>query len=336
MTNTSTTPASPIKASVDFDAQGIQHGFLKLPYSHDLSAWGSIMIPITVINNGVGPTVLLTGANHGDEYEGPVALTKLANSLSLDQVSGRIIIIPFLNYPAFTDGKRTSPIDGGNLNRSFPGKHDGTVTEKIADYVYRHLLPISDYILDIHSGGKTLDFLPFAAIHILENKEQQAKCHAAMMAFNAPYSMQLLELDAVGMLDTAAEQMGKVFVSTELGGGGTTTAKSINIADSGVRNFLIHAGVLEGDLPQTSTTLLDMPSDDCYIQSEQSGLLEMCKDLGDEVNVGDVVAYIHNTERMGVDPLVYKAQINGIIAARHFPGLIKGGDTLAVIAQVQE
>ena len=334
MTNTAMTPASPIKPSIDFDAQGIQHGFLKLPYSHDLSAWGSIMIPITVINNGPGPTVLLTGANHGDEYEGPVALTKLANSLALEQVSGRIIIVPFLNYPAFMQGTRTSSIDGGNLNRSFPGKHDGTITEKIADYVYRYLLPISDYILDIHSGGKTLDFLPFAAIHILENKEQQSKCHAAMMAFNAPYSMQLLELDAVGMLDTAAEDMGKVFVSTELGGGGTTTAKSIAIADNGVKNFLIHAGVLKGEISSSNTVLLDMPSDACYVQSEQNGLLEMCKDLGDEVKVGDVIAYIHNIERMGVAPLAYTAEIDGIIAARHFPGLIKSGDTLAVVAQI--
>lgn len=334
MNNTTLAP-SPIKPSVDYDKQGIQHGFLKLPYSHDSSAWGSIMIPITVIKNGTGPTVLLTGANHGDEYEGPVALTKLANSLQAQQVSGRVIIIPFLNYPAFSAGKRTSPIDGGNLNRSFPGKANGTVTEKIADYVYRHLLPISDYILDIHSGGKTLDFLPFAAIHILENKEQQAKCQAAMLAFNAPYSMKLLELDAVGMLDTAAEDMGKVFVSTELGGGGTTTAKSIAIADNGVKNFLIHADVLQGELPKPNTFILDMPSDACYIQSQFSGLLEMCKDLGDTVSIGDTVAYIHNTDRMGVAPIAYKAEIDGIIVARHFPGVIKNGDTLAVIAQIQ-
>ncbi|MGB0533577.1 MAG: N-alpha-acetyl diaminobutyric acid deacetylase DoeB, partial [Paracoccaceae bacterium] len=59
--------ASPISASVAFDADGVQHGHLTLPYSHDSSAWGKIMIPITVIRNGAGPTALLTGANHGDE-----------------------------------------------------------------------------------------------------------------------------------------------------------------------------------------------------------------------------------------------------------------------------
>ena len=69
---------SPISATVDFEADGVQHGFLKLPHSHDSSAWGAIMIPITVAKRGEGPTALLTGANHGDEYEGPIALFDLS------------------------------------------------------------------------------------------------------------------------------------------------------------------------------------------------------------------------------------------------------------------
>ena len=64
---------SPLVATVDFQAEGIQHGFLRMPYSRDDSAWGSVLIPITVAKNGDGPTALLTGGNHGDEYEGPIA-----------------------------------------------------------------------------------------------------------------------------------------------------------------------------------------------------------------------------------------------------------------------
>lgn len=126
--------ASPIAPTVDYEATGVQHGHLRLPYSRDDSAWGSIMIPITVVRNNEGPTALLTGGNHGDEYEGPIALFELARSLRAEEVSGRIIIVPAMNYPAFRAGRRTSPLDGGNLNRSFPGRPDGTVTEKIADY----------------------------------------------------------------------------------------------------------------------------------------------------------------------------------------------------------
>ncbi len=64
---------SPISAIVDFDKDGVQHGFLKLPYSRDDSAWGAVMIPIAVVERGKGPTALLSGANHGDAYEGPIA-----------------------------------------------------------------------------------------------------------------------------------------------------------------------------------------------------------------------------------------------------------------------
>ncbi|MGE5339398.1 MAG: N(2)-acetyl-L-2,4-diaminobutanoate deacetylase DoeB [Gemmatimonadota bacterium] len=323
---------SPVTPTIDFAREGVQHGFLKLPYSRDDSAWGAVMIPITVVRRGRGPTVLLTGANHGDEYEGPVALVKLAGSLTAGEVNGCVIIVPYLNYPAFRAGHRTSPIDRGNLNRSFPGRPDGTVTQKIADYVQRQLLPLADYVLDMHAGGKSLDFVPFAAVHVLENKEQQARCEAAMRAFGAPYSMLMLELDSVGLFDTAAESAGKVFVTTELGGGGTATAASIAIAERGVRRLLVHAGVCDGKLEPAESVVLDMRDGDCFVTCLHDGLLEMCKNLGERVEAGEVLARVHDATRTGVPPIEYRARRGGLLACRHFAGLIGSGDTLAVIA----
>lgn len=331
--------SSPITPTVDFDADGEQHGFLKLPHSHDASAWGAVMIPITVIRCGEGPTVLLTGGNHGDEYEGPIVLSELAATLRARDVRGRVIVVPFMNYPAFRAGSRTSPIDRGNLNRSFPGRADGSVTEKIADYFQRHLLPLADYVLDLHAGGRTLDFVPFAAIHVLPDAAQQARCEAAMLAFGAPYSMRMLEMDSVGLFDTAAEEAGKVFVSTELGGGGTATAASIGIARRGVHGLLAHARVLAAPAPHGAhgarrTTLLDMPDGRCYTSSEHDGLLELCKNLGDAVDCGDLIARVHDATRTGVPPIAYHAHRSGLLAARHFPGLVKMGDTIAVVADI--
>lgn len=91
--------------------------------------------PVAVIRNGPGPTALLAGAHHGDEYERPVALSKLARELSPAAMSGRVVIVPFMNFPAFRAARRTSPIDAGNMNRVFPGRADGSITEKIADYL---------------------------------------------------------------------------------------------------------------------------------------------------------------------------------------------------------
>lgn len=322
---------SPIVATVDFEQDGLQHGFLRLPHSRDDSAWGSIMIPITTVRNGEGPTALLTGGNHGDEYEGPIALFDLAQSIDHSDIRGRVIIVPAMNYPAVRVARRTSPVDGGNLNRLFPGRPDGTITEKIAHYFDSVLLPRADIVLDIHSGGRSLDFLPFAAVHQLDDPAQQARCEAAMEAFGAPFSMLLLELDNKGMYDSAAEEKGKVFLSTELGGGGTSRAVTVGIAKRGVRDVLRHVGILAGEVEPRKSVRLNMPGDDCYLISQSNGLVEPCLDLGDAVEKGDPIARIWPIERSGVPPAVYEAPIDGLLAARHFPGLIQIGDCLAVI-----
>ncbi|MBX9465268.1 MAG: N(2)-acetyl-L-2,4-diaminobutanoate deacetylase DoeB [Aquamicrobium sp.] len=323
---------SPIVPTIDLDGSGAQHGFLRLPFSRDDSAWGSVMVPIAVICNGRGPTALLTGGNHGDEYEGPLALYDLARTLDPQDVSGTVIILPALNYPAFKAGTRTSPIDKGNMNRSFPGRPDGTVTEKIADYVQRHLLPRADIVLDFHSGGRTLDFVPFCAAHVLPDKVQEARAFAAVEAFAAPWSVKMLEIDAVGMFDTAAEDMGKTFVTTELGGGGTSRARTVRIARRGVMNVLRHAGIVSGAVEQSPTAWLDMPSDDCFSFAEDDGMIETMIDLGDRVEQGMVVARIHGVGRTGTAPQEIRAKMDGLLAARHFPGLVKAGDCAAVVA----
>lgn len=323
---------NPIRPTIPLDGAGKHHGFLRLPYSRNDSAWGSVMIPLTVIGNGDGPTALLTGGNHGDEYEGPIALQQLAWELEPGNITGRVIIAPYLNYPAFRAGTRVSPIDQVNMNRCFPGRPDGTVTQKIAHYFDSVLVPMADVVLDYHSGGKTLDFLPYAAAHYLDDADQQAACVAAMQAFGAPWSMMMREIDAVGMFDTAVEAKGKVFVTTELGGGGTATAASARIAIRGAKNVLRHVGILAGEIERGESRMLEMPGDDCFHFATQDGLLHPLADLGDQVAEGQPIARIWPADRTGMAPVEVEANRAGLIAARHFPGLVQIGDCLAVIA----
>ncbi len=327
--------SNPISATIDFERDGVQHGFLQIPYSRNDSAWGSVMLPITQAKNGDGPSAILTGANHGDEYEGPIALHDFANRVDADDIRGRVIIVPMFNYPAFLAGTRVSPIDQLNMNRIFPGRAPGTVSELIADYFSRELLPMCDYVLDIHSGGKTLEFLPFAAYHELSDRAQQAACEAATLAFAAPWYLSLIEIDAAGMYDTQAEAMGKVFVSTELGGGGTSTRETAGIGKRGVHNFLVHAGILDAEpqIPETAPVKLDMQQPGAYVFSEHNGLLEPCVDLGDQVQSGDLIARVYSTERTGTAAVEYRATSDGVVMGRHFPSLIKIGDFLNVIAR---
>lgn len=326
------TAINPITSTIPLDQDGVFHGFLSLPHSREDSAWGMIQIPISVLRNGDGPTALLTGANHGDEYEGPIALQSLAYDLRLEDVSGCVMIVPYMNYPAFRAARRLSPIDNLNLNRIFPGKPNGTPTEKIADYFLNQLVPMADIVLDFHSGGKSLDFVPFAAAHLLENKKQEAACIAAMEAFGAPYAMTLKEIDPAGMYDTAVEGAGKVFVSTELGGGGTATVRSAAIARRGAENILKHGGILAGEPISEGSTRIDTTDGECFHFSPCDGLLEMCVDIGCHVSIGDRLARIWPPDRSGHAPECVISKRAGILAARHFPGTIKTGDCLAVVA----
>ena len=153
-----------------------------------------------------------------------------------------------------------------------------------------------------------------------------------MRAFNAPYTLMLREIDAVGMYDTAVESQGKVFVTTELGGGGSATARSARIARRGLRNVLIHAGILAGEVENGPSLFLDMPADDCYHLAPEAGLFEPLVDLGESVQAGDALAHIWPADRTGVAPALIRARRSGVLAARHFPGLIQTGDCLAVVA----
>jgi len=105
-----------------------------------------------------------------------------------------------------------------------------------------------------------------------------------------------------------------------------------DIARRGVRNLLMHAGILAGAPERRPSVALDMPSADCYVASESAGLLEMRVDLGAAIRKGDIVARVHGGERTGAPQVEYRAKLDGLLAGRHFPGLVQLGDTIAVVA----
>lgn len=324
--------------SLDWSADGKQHGYLSVPYSANESAWGAVRVPITVIRNGTGPTVLFTGGNHGDEYEGPIALKKMANVLDPANFQGTAVIIPAMNPPAVHAATRVSPIDGVNMNRAFPGKRTGSVTKMICHYVSYRLLPEVDAVIDIHSGGKTLNFVPFAAMHYLDDADQFDRTKELVRAFGAPIGLVIEELDTEGMLDGVVETAGKMFVFTELGGGGTATPESVRIAERGIANVLRHFGILRGEplpierIDTPETRMMATPDGSSYTISDETGLFEMLINLGDTVEEGQLISRIHSIEKTEVEPSLYYAHRTGTLIGRHHPGLARPGDCLAVVA----
>jgi N-alpha-acetyl-L-2,4-diaminobutyrate deacetylase len=128
------------------------------------------------------------------------------------------------------------------------------------------------------------------------------------------------------------EAGGKVFVSTELRGGGTTTPETVALAERGVDNLLRFAGILPGDPEVVASQALEIPGSEYYRVSEHRGLLEFAVALGDAVRAGDVLARVHSLERTGEAPVEYYAPCDGLLIGRRHPALVNVGDTFAVLA----
>jgi N2-acetyl-L-2,4-diaminobutanoate deacetylase len=184
--------------TVDLDKPGRQVGFLMIPHSPDDDAWGVTRVPIGIVANGRGPTVILEGGNHGDEYEGPITIGELIRELDPAEVQGRLILMPANNVHAVIAGKRTSSVDHLNFNRVFPGDPRGTITQQIAAYVSDHLMPNADAFLDLHSG-RLLPRHPALGDHRAHRRPgAPQKNIAAVQAFGAPMTVVISNLGEPG------------------------------------------------------------------------------------------------------------------------------------------
>ena len=325
--------------SLDFDKPGKQQGFLQVPYSHNLGGWANVMIPITVIVNGKGPTVLALGGNHGDEYQGQVAIMKLAREVQPAQVTGRLILIPSLNFPAARAATRLSPLDGMNMNRAFPGDAEGPVTSQIAHYLRTVLFPLSDVVIDIHSGGRSMDFVPCSHMHVVPDKDQRARMMAAMMAWNSDFHFLYADIAGTGLLPVEAENQGKLVITTEMGGGEGIPASVHRLTQSGLRNVLIHVGALKGK-EQTRASLGLPPAiltqalnREDYLLAPESGVFEVAVDLGAKVKKGQTIGFIHHLERPDREPEIIVSHAAGYLITMRAPCLTQQGDCVAVVAQ---
>lgn len=333
---------SPIQTDIDYEKEGKQISHLWVPHSRNSSAWGKVLVPIVVIKNGAGPTALLVGGNHGGEYEGPVCLLKLARELQPEQVQGQIIILPALNLPAVTAGQRVSPIDGLDMNRSFPGRPNGTVTQVIAHYVHDMILPLCDAVLDLHTGGYSLDLYPYISMHYLEDAKQMAATRAALEAFQAPVGLIMEEFTGEGLLDYAVEGMGKVFLCAEIGGSGRLTPHTLALTEAGTRNFLKHLNILEGDIVTCKDRnlppmrMMEIPDAANYHYVTEAGIYEPFLDLGTEVTAGRPLGQVHFVQHPAREPVAVIAQRSGVLLGTRGPGHIDIGDCVALIGEVVE
>jgi predicted deacylase len=330
---------SMIGAGFDFDRDGLQTGTLRLPHSVHRSAYGHIAIPIAVAKNGAGPTVLLTGGVHGDEYEGPVALARLIRELDLSKLSGRLIVVPAVNYPAFVAGTRTSPIDNINLNRTFPGKRNGTATEMIAHYVTTELLPRADYLFDFHAGGSSLQYLPTLLAPRWDSAAEKQKLEGIIEAFAPPNVVYYDSIRALSgedrVIGNYARQNDAFFVTGEFGGGSTVNLQGLAVVETGLRSVLAHLKVLPPPTPRQKPgkiRRLVMDDPGLYAFSPRRGLLEPKFALGDEVKAGALAGLIYDLDNPWAEPVAVPFRHAGFAVCIRTFSLVEAGDCLGHLA----
>jgi predicted deacylase len=207
---------------------------LHLPIER-LADGAEVRIPVMVaVGQTPGPRLVITAGIHGDEYEGPRALVEVLRALDLQALAGTVVGVPVANPPAFAAGTRTSPIDGLNLARVFPGDAAGTMTQRIAHVLLQQVVQGADLVVDLHSGGVRYHFAQLAGFYDLPNTPALARRAAVAMGF--PYLWQIPANP--GVLSYTAAQLGVPAVGAEVSGMGGCLEEDVQLYREGLRRVL--------------------------------------------------------------------------------------------------
>jgi predicted deacylase len=324
--------------AIDWERPGRRDYLVAFHYD---GAWGNGLVPLTVINGrrGPGKSIACFGGTHGNEYEGQVAVRRLALELDPEEMAGRVILMPRLNESACAAGTRASPLDGGNLNRAFPGDPQGTISYRIADFVYRRVFPRAEVVLDIHSAGSGTRFALCSSFHLMPNAAQQAETEQVARLFDTPFIMIYARAMARGLLTDHAEDLGKITVGTELGYAHSVDLQGTRHAYEGIRNVLKHYGVLPGEprrirpASASLTRVVQAVHLEDYVPAPISGVYEPLYEVGTFVEAGQVVGRLHDFERPHEPALELCAPRSGYLLMQAFQAPTERGTTILVVAE---
>ncbi len=223
-------------------------GYITIPEGVD----DGTTIPVTVIHgNRTGPILALIAGVHGYEYPPVTALQNVRHDLDPQDLTGTVIIVHVANMPSFLG--RTiyySPVDGKNLNREYPGRSDGTVSERIAWAITTEVIDRADYVVDLHCGDGNEALRPYCYWMRTGNAELDAVTRDMVVAFGLDHIV--IDDDRPGdprestYTANTALTRGKPGITTETGGLGLNDASSIQMAEDGVWNLMRYLKMVEG------------------------------------------------------------------------------------------
>lgn len=289
--------------------------------------------------DGDGPTVSVVGGIHGDEFEGVIACLRLAEGLADRPLRGRLRLVPVAHEVAHVASTRSSPLDGLNLARTFPGEPNGQPTERLAAALRRHVIEGSDLFVDLHSAG-TAYAMPLLVGWTDDGCQTCVAGARAAEAFAAPVLWRSPGAVPPGRTLSAAHAAGIPSIYAEAEGGGTVTAAHVDAYVAGMRRILASMGLIaEEDAPPMPADPprrlvgegnLDVPA----MVAPFDGVCEVLVAPLDSVVAGQVVATV-------VDPLTgvaadVRAPEPGVVVLARRGARVKRSENLVVLAQPDE
>ncbi|MYF88888.1 MAG: succinylglutamate desuccinylase, partial [Boseongicola sp. SB0676_bin_33] len=244
-----------------------------------------------------------------------------------------VILVPALNAPAMASSARVSPLDGANLNRTFPGDPNGGPTAMIANFVETELLSRADAVVDLHSGGKASFFQPCTLVtHCKDRALYEANLDLAR-AFGLPLIWRLGAQNDDRSVNAAAERQDVPMIATELGGGGGTDPEITDHAEAGLLRMLRQMGVVAGEAEPRFARIVETSAPDSSLFATSDGVFDRFAVAGQDARAGALAGRLHHVfepERPSSD---VKFRTDGFILAHTCRGLVRRGELLHLVAQ---
>lgn len=296
------------------------------------------ILPVSVIKGkNKGPVFTIVGGIHGFEYPPVIALQEILAELNPDELSGTLIIIPIANTSAFY-GRTVflNPQDTKNLNRVFPGNKNGTVTERIANYISEKIIPRSDVFLDIHGGDASEDLLPFVCYYDKKDSPRQNQLagrltRAAGFTYNVVYPYNIGPEEPAQYAFKHATQQGVTALSIEAGKLGTVQEDAVQLIKTGVYNMLDEMKMYRYPGANKTEEQVWLTRQD-YIKSPATGIFYSDLRSGDRISEGQLLGYI--TDEFGTKLTDITSPGNGIILYKIGTPPVNTGETLFCIGSM--
>jgi predicted deacylase len=310
------------------------NGYLEVPKGVDAS-YG---IPVVVVNGAKpGPVLALVAGAHGTEYASIVALERVATILDPSQLSGTVVLLPLVNTASF-DQKvpHLNPVDGKNMNRFYPGKADGTQTERAAYVVTKEVVERCDYLIDYHGGDLDESLRPYTYWAPTGHEEQDRISKEMALTFGLNHIIiwrdRPTDPAATKYLDNTAAARGKPSLVVEAGHAGTVETDDVNLLVTGTISVMRLLKMLSGPpLPIENPVWLEKTVD---VTSEQTGIFYPLVLRSGYVVPGEKLGYV--TDYFGNTIFTARAPVAGIVLHICAVPSMRRGDSVATIGVVAE